>query len=190
MPMVPPAPGRFSTITGWPSAGESLSLMVRAMMSVALPGVKGTMTLTVPEGYPCARAVPRGDRINPTTAIAENIAFISSFLVSHRRRAPPRSLRLDAGSLDDAGVLGDFAAHEAGEFLRGHIHGVIAEAVESLAHAGIRERLACIAGNFSDDIGWRAGRRPNAEPQRRIRAGDPRFARGWNIRKLAVALRR
>jgi hypothetical protein len=48
--MVPPAPGRFSTMTGWPSAGESRSPTVRAMMSVALPAVKGTMILIGPLG--------------------------------------------------------------------------------------------------------------------------------------------
>src|SRR5690348_8282921 len=44
--MVPPAPGLFSTITGWPSLADSSLDIARAMTSVALPGVKATMTCT------------------------------------------------------------------------------------------------------------------------------------------------
>src|SRR5258707_1543338 len=54
--MVPPAPGRFSMTMGCPSWGESLSVTVRAMMSVPLPGVNGTMILIGFEGQACACA--------------------------------------------------------------------------------------------------------------------------------------
>src|SRR5712692_7030871 len=54
--MVPPAPGRFSMMMVCPSWGESLSVTVRAMMSVPLPGVNGTMILIVFEGQACACA--------------------------------------------------------------------------------------------------------------------------------------
>src|SRR6266487_3447025 len=54
--MVPPAPGRFSITTGWPSCAVSLSETVRAMMSVPLPGVNGTINLTVLVGQACAHA--------------------------------------------------------------------------------------------------------------------------------------
>src|SRR3954464_10376747 len=54
--MVPPAPGRFSTSTGWPSAADNLSLTLRAMMSVALPGVNGTTMRTGFVGKVCAAA--------------------------------------------------------------------------------------------------------------------------------------
>ena len=37
-PVVPPAPGRFSTTIDWPSASESGSRMRRAMKSVEAPG--------------------------------------------------------------------------------------------------------------------------------------------------------
>jgi hypothetical protein len=33
VPMVPPAPARFSITTGWPSASPSAGAMVRAVMS-------------------------------------------------------------------------------------------------------------------------------------------------------------
>src|SRR6266850_6747095 len=54
--MVPPAPGRFSMTMGCPSWGESLSVTVRAMMSVPLPGVNGTMILIGFAGHACACA--------------------------------------------------------------------------------------------------------------------------------------
>src|SRR6059036_2107232 len=52
--MVPPAPGRFSMTIGCPICGESLSVTVRAMMSVPLPGVNGTMIRIGFEGQGCA----------------------------------------------------------------------------------------------------------------------------------------
>src|SRR5882762_6451047 len=54
--MVPPAPGRFSITTGWPTCKETFSDTVRAMMSVPLPGVNGTMTLIGFAGQACAQA--------------------------------------------------------------------------------------------------------------------------------------
>src|SRR6187402_1872432 len=51
MPIVPPAPGRFSTITGWPQAALSRSPTRRATTSVALPAVNGTMMWMAREGY-------------------------------------------------------------------------------------------------------------------------------------------
>jgi hypothetical protein len=41
---LPPAPGRFSTITGWPRDSLSLAPSMRASMSTAPPATKGTMT--------------------------------------------------------------------------------------------------------------------------------------------------
>src|SRR5512134_3170159 len=54
MPMLPPAPARFSTSTGWPSAAESLSPSARAVTSVEPPGGYGTMSRTGLDGQPCA----------------------------------------------------------------------------------------------------------------------------------------
>ena len=55
---VPPAPGRFSTTKGWPNCSDSRCATVRAMMSVALPAVNGTMTVTRLLGHDCASASP------------------------------------------------------------------------------------------------------------------------------------
>src|SRR5688572_21477967 len=41
--MVPVAPALFSTTTGWPKVSESFCATVRASVSVAAPGGKGTM---------------------------------------------------------------------------------------------------------------------------------------------------
>jgi len=43
IPIVPPAPMRFSMTIGWPSCFCTSAKTVRGMMSVALPGVNGTI---------------------------------------------------------------------------------------------------------------------------------------------------
>lgn len=43
VPIVPPAPARFSTMTGWPSLGPSSFASMRATVSVEPPAVNGTM---------------------------------------------------------------------------------------------------------------------------------------------------
>src|SRR5947209_7854546 len=53
--MIPPAPGLFSTRNGWPSDLVSWSATTRPRMSVAEPGVNGTITFTAFAGY-CADA--------------------------------------------------------------------------------------------------------------------------------------
>jgi hypothetical protein len=40
--MEPPAPGRLSMMTGWPSFSDSVWAMARVVTSVALPGENGT----------------------------------------------------------------------------------------------------------------------------------------------------
>jgi hypothetical protein len=55
-PIVPPAPVRFSTTIGCPSGPAKWSDTVRAMMSMALPAVTGTMTRSGFTGHVCADA--------------------------------------------------------------------------------------------------------------------------------------
>src|SRR5262245_16442110 len=55
---MPPAPGRFSTTNARPSVFASCSEVSRPRMSVALPGVNGTITFTGLSGYACAAAEP------------------------------------------------------------------------------------------------------------------------------------
>src|SRR5215471_16082424 len=57
--MVPPAPGRFSTTMVWPQRLLNSSPMVRATMSTAPPGGKGTSRCTGLDGkVSCANAAP------------------------------------------------------------------------------------------------------------------------------------
>src|ERR1051326_3881366 len=51
----PAPPGRFSTITGWPKASESLVEICRARMSGELPAGLGTRMRMGLDGNPCAR---------------------------------------------------------------------------------------------------------------------------------------
>jgi hypothetical protein len=46
VPMALPAPGRFCTVTGWPSSRLSASAKARATRSVPPPAPKGTMSVT------------------------------------------------------------------------------------------------------------------------------------------------
>ena len=46
VPILPEAPTRFSTTTGWPQRSVSFWATIRAMMSVPPPGVKATTIRT------------------------------------------------------------------------------------------------------------------------------------------------
>src|SRR6266702_6792439 len=50
VPRLPPAPGRFSTTTGAPSAGASFSESTRAIKSGELPAGKGTIRWIARDG--------------------------------------------------------------------------------------------------------------------------------------------
>src|SRR5712691_1240954 len=56
--IMPLAPGRFSTITGWPRDSVSLAPICRARMSGELPAGEGTRMRIGFEGKDCAAAVP------------------------------------------------------------------------------------------------------------------------------------
>src|SRR6476646_502618 len=77
-PTRPPAPSRFSTITGCPSVVVSFSARMRAIVSEALPGVTPDTKRTVLWGNGCAAA--------GTDSAAAKIAVI------HFMVAPPRFL--------------------------------------------------------------------------------------------------
>ena len=54
--MVPPAPGRFSTITGWPNPSERICAVIRASASAGPPGANPTSSLIGRSGNACAPA--------------------------------------------------------------------------------------------------------------------------------------
>src|SRR3954468_13132881 len=79
VPMMPPAPGFFSTRNVWPMDFVNESATRRATMSVAEPGVNATMILTGLVGYDCADATPATASANAreTTGVA---SFIGGLL--------------------------------------------------------------------------------------------------------------
>src|SRR6266849_9737873 len=95
LPMVPPAPGRFSTITVRPRAAPSSALNERATMSCTPPAANGTTTRITPEEGCAAAAVMVIASRNPQTP---RIAFIAAFLspdatVHYGQRRKPHSGR-------------------------------------------------------------------------------------------------
>src|SRR5687768_5521277 len=71
--MVPPAPGRFSTMTDWPSASARRCAYMRVAMSMPPPAAKPTMMRMGLVGYDgaedvCASATPANNAIEPTAA--------------------------------------------------------------------------------------------------------------------------
>src|SRR4051794_16164948 len=69
-PMVPPAPGRFSTTAACPSCLPTWSITTRARMSLALPAPSGTITLMVREGQSCAFAGAKAYRTDKRAGIS------------------------------------------------------------------------------------------------------------------------
>src|SRR3954447_2247339 len=83
------APGRFSTMTGWPSDSESLGAMRRAVTSTALPGPVGTIQRSGFAGYGCANtdAASNSPDSASTVFIVLNLPLeeVADFLVETRR---------------------------------------------------------------------------------------------------------
>ena len=70
-PMLPPAPGLFSTVTGWPMDFASSRPIARAVMSTPPPGGKGQIMRIGFEGNAWASAP--WEAINPNTAASAAI---------------------------------------------------------------------------------------------------------------------
>jgi len=56
VPMLPLAPGLFSTTTAWAHFSESFGAITRARMSMPVPGENGTISVTGRCGNGCACA--------------------------------------------------------------------------------------------------------------------------------------
>src|SRR3954468_24877050 len=67
------APGRFSTITGWPSAGARRSASVRATMSTALPGASVATMRTVLVGHCWAEAMAEKNKSSAATSLVTRL---------------------------------------------------------------------------------------------------------------------
>ena len=72
--MLPPAPGRLSIITVWPSSGPMRSATRRAVISAAPAGGKGTTRRKGRVGKPCARAMAGAAR--PAINAARRVMLI------------------------------------------------------------------------------------------------------------------
>ena len=80
MPMVPPAPVRFSTTTCCPMVNVMRSPIARAMKSIAPPGASGTMNRTGLFGQSDACAHARGRLLRPAaTALVAAIKSARRF---------------------------------------------------------------------------------------------------------------
>src|SRR5258705_377325 len=120
--MIPPAPGLFSTTNGWPSDFASWSATTRPRISVAEPGVNGTITFTALLGY-CADAMPGKRSKASTTARSMSIPkqfchYVERKLASDGRTSKARGLgNKKPGSWSDfrgSGEIGVDLRHDGG----------------------------------------------------------------------------
>jgi hypothetical protein len=74
VPIVPPAPALFSTMTVCPRRVPSLAASTRAMMSLLAPGVNGTISLMPRFGHsPCALAGANSNAERPAASTARRL---------------------------------------------------------------------------------------------------------------------
>src|SRR2546422_1564541 len=81
----PPAPRRFSTITGWPRATVIFSARMRAIVSEALPGVTPETRRTVLLGKVCALAAENATETSNARSLT---GFLLDFWQSEALRQP------------------------------------------------------------------------------------------------------
>src|SRR2546421_4786673 len=85
--MLPPAPGLFSTTTGWPSACCSLGAMRRAERSTGPPGAYGTTRWIGRDGQACGKtALLAQSASSATSALAFFDEHLFALLADRRQR--------------------------------------------------------------------------------------------------------
>jgi hypothetical protein len=98
-PMLPTAPGRFSTTTGCPNDWRSLSATIRHNVSVMPPTGPGTTNVTSRPGKSCASGVwaPTGGANPAAPAIARAIDALKGEIMCDRdlRIPPAPALQID-----------------------------------------------------------------------------------------------
>src|SRR3954447_26385630 len=92
--MMPPALGRFSTMTVWPSGLAMAFATTRATVSVGAPAAEGTSMLMLWVGYCCPAAL-----VDNAVAAAKE----------HRRE---RVFILNSGDREDSGAPGGIRTHD------------------------------------------------------------------------------
>src|SRR4051794_3609520 len=100
-PTRPPAPSRFSTITGWPSVVVSFSARMRAIVSEALPGVTPDTKRTVLWGNGCAAAAHANaaPRTNTATRFIASSSFLDLRQAELRRQPVGGAAAIPVGSI-------------------------------------------------------------------------------------------
>src|SRR5262249_17917080 len=126
-PTLPPAPGRLSTITGRPNAGEIFSPTERAKMSVRPPGVNGTTIVIFADGQPVCAHAQRGTSEAATVAEAKPRTW--------RRRTCPLLF------LAPIGAFGRCSGQVGGDVILAHVPGEVAASSPTYANAGMRVPL-------------------------------------------------
>src|SRR5215471_15386778 len=96
--MIPDAPARFSTTTGWPSALESLSATGRADTSLAPPGGNGTIQRTGFVGQVCAHTGPASAA---SASATRRRIMLSSSQSCERRKGPGRRGEAETAACND-----------------------------------------------------------------------------------------
>src|ERR1700722_15844761 len=101
-PIVPPAPGRFSTTMVRPSCLPTWSMTTRVITSVALPAPSGTITVMLRDGQSCADAgaasainVAITNSTQATARIDRSVLIVSSSDANH---SVGLSSRISAGA--------------------------------------------------------------------------------------------
>src|SRR4051812_44856498 len=171
--MIPPAPGLFSTTNGWPSDFASWSATTRPRMSVAEPGVNGTMIFTGRAGY-CASAEPAARRAaarsTPRRRFMRNILPLQSV---HMKSRLQRTISPADGSV--------YAERElaSGSLIETTLSRAVRsqkkwKAVPLAERAAICRRMAAWCVERADELGkelsWQMGR-PVAHSAGEIRRG-------------------
>src|SRR5579862_2903641 len=108
--MVPLAPGRLSTMTGWPNASLSLGAIWRTRTSGALPAIVGTMMWIGLFGKLCACARPQDREI--AKSVAMRLAVMTNSLSDasfHGNAAQSRSRGRACDQTFSLGVFDELA---------------------------------------------------------------------------------
>src|SRR6185295_11408324 len=115
--MLPAAPGRLSTTTGWPHASVICGPIRRARMSEPPPGANGVRIRIGWLGYPsCACAIPVPTAA--TSAAATRRATRALGMISVVHRAPRPARRHDELAVDRPGPVGGEKHRDVGDLGR------------------------------------------------------------------------
>src|SRR5262249_10942295 len=159
-PMMPDAPGMFSTYICCPSARETLSASRRAMMSVPRPGPVGTISRIGRVGQVCACAPALAASANstlPTSARTKGFMMPSKRLLKSPARVQGfRSVALepDPAFLDHLAPTLALRCNCRGEFLRRPQRQLQPLSRHPLAYLGSLERLAAFGIEPINDRAW------------------------------------